>query len=205
MSIVLAWLFAYICIIHASFTWLTTWISSFWTSVSEIVEIEDTVDEWSGALLEEDNDITIKEIDALLENIDINKDLAVDEVEDSQANDTQLLTFGNTLPVIVDTYNLWPANGVYSFTFVSQDSDLYEPFAVAREYAMIGSATNPNQPVLCKHLMVLIWLAEWRDVSGSTDVFNAYRTVAQERWYLASCSDLNQQARLSDIPTRIIP
>jgi hypothetical protein len=102
-------------------------------------------------------------------------------------------------------YDLWPAKWGYTFSFVAQDSALYESFAIAREYTMIGSATRPEQPVLCKHLMVLLWLAEWWDVVVTGDVFDAYRNMATDTWYIGTCIDQNQQARMSDVPSISIP
>jgi hypothetical protein len=119
----------------------------------------------------------------------------------SELNKDTELTFGNFLPELIKKYNLWPAKSQYVFTHVSSSSELYTPFNIARDYTMIWSATHPDQKILCKHLMVLVWLAEWWDVDVSWWVFEWYRLTAQEKWYLSNgCTQQNTQATYGQVP-----
>lgn len=135
------------------------------------------------------------------ENIQIPDDAVVeDEVQEEPVavEDTSVwLTFGLLLPKLVERYTLWPPTWTYSFAFVDQSSPLYDSFAIARDYSMIGTATSPNQIVLCKHMMVLMWLAEWWELAW-WDVFTAYWNEATRRWYTTTCSEQNAQATLQD-------
>jgi hypothetical protein len=78
----------------------------------------------------------------------------------SEIDVSQELTFGNYLPVLVETYDLPLPSAPYTFTYVAAGSELYDAFATARSYDMIGSATRPEQVIQCRHLMVLLGLAE---------------------------------------------
>lgn len=114
----------------------------------------------------------------------------------------RVLTFGNFLPILVKTYDLSAGSEYNNFVYVSKDNDLYPAFATARDYTMIGSATHPDQEILCKHLMVLLWLAEGRKLSYTVDtVFDIYWTEARKRWYLDyGCEEMNQEASFENLP-----
>ena len=80
-------------------------------------------------------------------------------MQDSASGDVPL-TFGTVLPLIIEQYDLAPSSNVYTFTHVGRSDPLYDTFATARDYTMIGTATHPDLSVLCKHVMVLVGLAE---------------------------------------------
>lgn len=112
------------------------------------------------------------------------------------------LTFGNFLPLLVRTYNLVRPTTVYTFTHVAADSDLYDAFATARAYTMIGSATRPEQVIQCRHLMVLLGLAEDRQLTYNADnVFDVYWDYAESKGYTAyGCEDPLEIATFAMLP-----
>lgn len=112
------------------------------------------------------------------------------------------LTFGNFLPLLVEKYSLPKSEHIYNFTYVGKDNDLYVPFSIARDYNMIGNATRPDQKILCKHLMVLLWLAEERELSyNAHNIFEVFWKEAEKRWYTDyGCEDLDQVATVANLP-----
>ena len=168
-----------------------TWDQGTWDDVQQaIIELEEQVDElvWQEVIeIVAENDLS--------QPSENRKFVVSNELLDVP------LTFWNVLPELVDTYWL-VATQDYTFTQVSRSSELYPAFAAAHEYRMIWRATSPDQPVLCKHVMVLVWLAEWWDlIYSSANVFDVYRQEAIVRWYTNFwCEDQNQQALFANLP-----
>ena len=119
----------------------------------------------------------------------------------SLPEDTKL-TFWNFLPLLVHTYGLPASEHSYNFSFVSKEDALYPVFAIARDYNMIGNATRPDQKILCKHLMVLLWLAEERELTyNASNVFDVFWKEAEKRWYTDhGCEEMNQTAMIKNLP-----
>lgn len=91
------------------------------------------------------------------------------------------LTYGSFLPILVDEFGLTaPATAQYGFTTIAASDPRYEAFRIARYRTMIGTSTSPDTQMRCGNLMVLIGLADNRDVQQG-NVIQAYRQVAVER------------------------
>lgn len=115
---------------------------------------------------------------------------------------SEQLTFANYLPILVETYNLEQSSDAYTFSYVSRESPLYDAFATARAYSMIGSATRPDQLIQCRHLMVLLGLAEGWDLNyTSANVFDVFAAYAQTQGYISErCEDPLAVATFADLP-----
>lgn len=113
----------------------------------------------------------------------------------------QVLTYSSFLPALVSVYGLVAPASQPVFAHVPPTSSLYEPYRVAYAKRMIGSYTNPASEIKCKHLMVLLWLAEWRTVTPSETIFDAYRQQAQSKGYLRGwCITQENLAHWEDLP-----
>lgn len=111
------------------------------------------------------------------------------------------LTFWTFLPVLFETLAIPPSTNTYTFTNVSTTSPLYPSFVLARDYAMIGTATQPTTPITCQTLMILLGLAQRRDLTyTSSTVFDTFWSEAQARGYTATCSDRTAIATWAMLP-----
>lgn len=114
------------------------------------------------------------------------------------------LTYGSFLPALVDVYGLSYQGDWYSFSRIKQTSDLYEVFNTAYSLGMIGKDIDPSWRMRCKHMMVLLGLAEAWDVTNKASIFDAYWSYAQSMEYTThGCDDQEAYARRKDIPTWI--
>lgn len=179
-----------------------------WDSAGENDLLLPAVNEWSNegsseeTILHDDKDWSADPIDTgrvVLEGTDLRGD---EELSPAMV-EWQELTYGNLLPLLVERYALTAdTSRTADFVYVAEGSPLYEPFLIGKQYRMIGTNTSPESLVTCKHLMVLLGLAEGRAVSYSAGgIFDAYRQEAERRGYLqAGCDEMDQIATRDDLP-----
>lgn len=70
------------------------------------------------------------------------------------------MTYSSFLPELVTAYKLSAPSSSPVFAHVPPTSSLYEPYRIAYAKRMIGSYTLPASELKCKHVMVLLGLAE---------------------------------------------
>lgn len=103
-------------------------------------------------------------------------------------DNTSTLTFAQVVPALVKHFNLQVPNWSINFANIASSSPLYNDFKAWYAARFFGPSINPNNTVSCNVYLVMIWLAQKRQVTyNSTNIFDAYRAAAQERNQTFGC------------------
>ena len=116
-------------------------------------------------------------------------DTSVSENEDIRlfsmyfGND-EAVTYLDFIPLLWERYDGKIVSQNLDFSYISKESTLYPSFSYAVSKWMIWTWFDPDTRLKCWNLFVLLWLAQWRDLSYSNEtVLDVFREEADRRWF----------------------
>jgi len=93
--------------------------------------------------------------------------------------DIEEITFGDFIPLLWERYtdsDVSYLSQVVDFSYITRQSVLYPSFVYALNQNMIGINQDPDQVMKCKHLLIMMWLAESWDIQDGSDIVADYRS-----------------------------
>ncbi len=117
------------------------------------------------------------------------------------------VAFGEFISLLWSTYtssDMSFASQNVDFSYIPSESALYPAFVYAHSLGMIGVDVDPSDIIKCKHMVVMLWLAQWWDISGlvASDIVDKYWDFAGRNSSILTygCIEQNQLVIWSMLP-----
>ncbi len=112
-------------------------------------------------------------------------------------DENEIVTYGSFLPLLREKFDWEFRSQNIEFSYIPTESVLYPSFKYAIDKWMVWAWVDPNWSVKCQNLMVLLWLAQSRDVDSSPEwLLDSFREEAAKRWLMRGWCDTKDQVVL---------